>query len=290
MAFSPEEIGTRTFSQVNAGGVDRVEVADFLAAVAREVHEQQYQLARAHEQIQRLTGEIEAARAEGRGADQVAEIVAMTEDVVTRVKARAETEASAVRADADNYARQVRAEVDALRHQAEIDVEAFRQETVDHANRMRTEAEGALSLMRGEAEDAIRRVHAQVSAELAERAEVVAATERALIERLSGTSMDLHRAIDYLRERQAQATPIPTADEAPAPSTPTAPPVAAEPPPVAAEPPAPTPPPVAPAVDEPAPVSIDLTEPALTDLPPPPASSSAPYSSFAIPGLADETR
>ena len=69
MAFSPQEIGTRTFSRVRTGGVDRVEVADFLAAVARQTQDLQHQLARAHEQIQRLTAEVEAARSDGRGAE-----------------------------------------------------------------------------------------------------------------------------------------------------------------------------------------------------------------------------
>ncbi len=260
MNLSPQEIGTKTFSQVSVGGIDRVEVADFLGTVARQSQALQHELARAHEQIQRLSAEVEAVRAEGRGADQVAEIVAMTEDVVTRVKARAETEAAATRAEADTYARQVRGEVDGLRRQAEAEVEAFRQETVDHANRMRTEAEGALGRMRGEAEDAIRRVHAQVSAELAERAELLAATERALIDRLHGTAGDLHRAIDYLRERQAQAVPIPGAEPSPegTPSVPLP--------------------------------DIDLTSNDLADLPPPPATSTVPVTSstsYAVSGAAN---
>ena len=135
MAFSPQEIGTRTFSRVRTGGVDRVEVADFLAAVARQTQDLQHQLARAHEQIQRLTAEVEAARSDGRGAEEVAQILSITEDAVSRVKARAQADAAATRHDADTYARQVHAEVDALREQAEAEVETYRRQTVEHATR-----------------------------------------------------------------------------------------------------------------------------------------------------------
>lgn len=217
MAFSPQEIGTRTFSRVRTGGVDRVEVADFLAAVARQTQDLQHQLARAHEQIQRLTAEVEAARSDGRGAEEVAQILSITEDAVSRVKARAQADAAATRHDADTYARQVHAEVDALREQAEAEVETYRRQTVEHANRMRAEVETSLAQMRGEAEGAIRRAHAQMSAELGDRADALAAAEQALIDRLHRTAGALHQTIDDLRDRQPDAATGDAADLADAP-------------------------------------------------------------------------
>ena len=65
MALTPHDIGTRTFSRVSAGGVDRVEVADFLAAVARQTRDLQHQLDRAHEQVERLTAEVMRLDEEG---------------------------------------------------------------------------------------------------------------------------------------------------------------------------------------------------------------------------------
>lgn len=212
MAFSPQEIGTRTFSRVQAGGVDRVEVADFLSAVARQTQDLEHQLSRAHEQIERLTAEVEAVRSDRRGAGEVAEIVAMTENAVARVKARAQAEAAATRSEADAYAGQVRTEVDALRQQAEAEVEIYRQQTVEHANRMRADVEITLARMRGEAEGAIRRAHVRMSAELGERADALAAAEQALIDRLHRTAGELHQTLDDLRDRQASTPAPPTID------------------------------------------------------------------------------
>ena len=208
MALTPHDIGTRTFSRVSAGGVDRVEVADFLAAVARQTRDLQHQLDRAHEQVERLTAEVDAVRAESRGGAEVAEIVAITEEAVGRVRARAQADAEAHRSEADAYVREVRAEVDALRAQAEVDVETYRQETVEHASRMRTEVEAALARMRGEAEGAIRRAQAEMAAEFTERTNALVAAEQALIERLHGTAGVLHQAVDDLRERQAAASAL----------------------------------------------------------------------------------
>lgn len=219
MALTPQEIETRTFGRVPAGGIDRVEVADFLATVARQTADIQHQLDRAHEQIRRLTAEVEAVRADRRGDAQVAEIMAMTEDAIGRVKARAQADAATTRGEADTYAREVRAEVDALRQQAEVEIETYRQQTVEHANRMRAEVETALARMRGEAEGSMRRARAEMSAELAGRADALIAAEQALIDRLHGTAGALHQAIDDLRERQTAARAI-VDDEATAIETP----------------------------------------------------------------------
>ena len=69
--LSPRQIATMTFSQRGAG-VDRVEVTDFLAHVARQTDVLQHRLAVAQEQIVRLSADAAASRVENRGAAEVA--------------------------------------------------------------------------------------------------------------------------------------------------------------------------------------------------------------------------
>lgn len=204
-ALSPQEIAGATFSQ-RGPGIDRVEVVDFLARVARQTAELEHRLARADERVARLTADAAAMRVESRGTAEVARIVAETGDVVRRVRERAADEAAAVRAEADAYAAEVRAEVDTMRRQAEIDVDTYRRETVAHAERLRSESDQALAAMRQDAERAVRRVQTGVIAELAERTEAVAATERRLIAQLQDAAGGLQRVIDELRERQVHTS------------------------------------------------------------------------------------
>lgn len=213
--LSPEQIAAATFSRRGAG-VDRVEVGDFLGRVARQTAELQRRLSVAEERVASMTAEAAAMRVETRGTAEVARIVAETEDVVARVRQRAADEAASVRAEADAYAATVRAEADAMRRQAEVDVDTYRRETVAHAERLRAQSDQALAVMRRDAERAIRRVHTGVIAELAERSEAVAATERALIDQLQGAAGGLQQVIDQLRERQVRATGPTGLVEAPA--------------------------------------------------------------------------
>lgn len=175
MALSPREIETKTFEPVTVGGVDGDAVARFLVEVARSNSDLQRELAEAHQQIRHLTERCDGKPAEV-GAGGAAAMAATASEIA------------------------------ALRAAAEAEIEAYRQETVEHANRRRAEVEAALADMQREAEVGIRAVHSQVVAELVHRAEVIAATERALIDRLEGTAGDLHEAIDHLRRRQAQGS------------------------------------------------------------------------------------